>query len=66
MHRYGPVGFDDCVPDAGEDDFVVGSDQIVVTVYDVGAYHVDVEECLADEVFHSLDHFVLEDSFMEC
>jgi hypothetical protein len=54
MHRDGPVRLDHSLPDLREDDLTVGTDKIVVTFVDMGTDHVDVEEGLLDEFFHTL------------
>lgn len=55
VHGDGPVGLDHSLPDLREDDLAVGTNEIVVTFVDMGADHVDVEEGLLDEFFHTLE-----------
>jgi len=49
-HHHGdvPVRPDDCVPDLGDNDFVVRADEVVVPLCDAGANHVDVYKGLLD------------------
>ena len=54
VHCDGPVGLNHSLPDLREDDLAVGTDEIVVTFMDMGADHVDMEEGLLDEFFHTL------------
>jgi hypothetical protein len=54
LHRNAPAGLDDLVPYRREDDFAIGSDEIVVAFLDVGANDVDGDEGVFNERFHDL------------
>ncbi len=54
MHRNGPVGLYQVLPEHREDDFPVGSYQVVVAFLDMWSNNVNVKEGLLDDVFDSL------------
>lgn len=54
VHCDVPIGLDDPFPNGREDDLPVGANEVIVTLLDVGPDRIDVEECLLDEIFHSL------------
>lgn len=54
VHRDGPVGLDDLLPNAGKDYLAIGGDQVIVTFLDVRTDDIDVQEGLLDELLHAL------------
>jgi hypothetical protein len=54
VHGDGPVGLDHGFPNLREDNFAVGSDEVVVAFVHMRANDVNVEEGLLDELFHAL------------
>jgi len=59
VHCNGPVWLDHCLPDLGKDDFAVWADEVIVAFMDMRADHVDVEEGLLDELFHTLEYVII-------
>lgn len=55
VHRDGPVGFDDFVPDLGQNDFAIGTKEVVVPSLYMRPNDVDMQEGLFDEFFHALE-----------
>lgn len=54
VHRDSPIWLNHGLPDLGENDLSIWTDQIIVTLVNVWTDDINVQECLFDELFHSL------------
>jgi len=54
MHRDRPIGLDHGFPYLWENDFAVWSNEIIVSIMNMWADNINVEESLLDQLFHSL------------
>ena len=62
-HGNGPIWLDDLIPDLRQYDLLIWAKQIVMTCLHMWSYHVDVQEGLLDQFFHTLFRVSFESHF---
>ena len=54
MHGDGPVRLNHGFPNLGQDDLAIRSDEVVVAFMNMRTNHIDMQESLFDQFFHTL------------
>jgi hypothetical protein len=54
VHGDGPVGLNHGFPNLGQDDLAIRSDEVVVAFMHMRTNHIDMQESLFDQFFHTL------------